>query len=258
MRGKTIAVFSPVSKGWGTATTALALGARLEQAGCGKILLIDLYEGVSALEEYMIRDLKKDKDRLPVGIFLEDLDERQLVLLSRKVSEGLYFLKADISGSAMDERMRGSIMKLIESGRSIFDVVILRLDGKTAALVSSGWDIGISVIAHDNGLDKQLNGSASLSWYAKLQSAANHICVINGVTGSWSIREAFGSYGEFQERTIRLPFNKELASNGNMAHKLYSAFVEELGAEKTPYSRKVGELADRAMKMAGRPEAGQG
>lgn len=249
VKGKKILVFSPVSKGWGTSATAIALSVMLEQEYEGKILLIDLFSEVSAMEQYLLNDMCKQPKYLPLEIFMKTFDAEKLLLFARPISESLYFIKVNCEKLNAEKDMRAKINKLITDSTEIFDLVVIRAEGKLAKEIESNWDVGVSISSFENGLEKTFASESSFNWYREMLKKGECLKVTNGVPNEWVVREGLRGYISGMEKGYSLPFNGDLMASGNIENRLYSKLREEMMANKSPYSKKVGKIVERVLEV---------
>ena len=257
VNGKKVLVFSPVNKGWGTATTALALCVMLEQEYKGKILLIDLFTELSSIEHYLEKDMGKQVEILPLEIFMESFDKSKLILFSRPISKSLYFIKVDCEKFKEEKVRRARIKKLIADSTDIFDVVVIRADGMFARDIGD-WDAGISVCSFEKNFERTFANSSTFNWYREILKKDECLKVINGVPFEWGVKEALVDYIVQRKKAYFLPYNIELMQGANIGNRLYSYLREDMLANKSQYSKKVGMLADKVIEIIALKQAESG
>ena len=258
VNGKKVLVFSPVSKGWGTATTALALCVMLEQEYKGKILLIDLFSELSSIEHYLEKDMSKQVEFLPLEIFMESFDTRKLMLFSRPISKSLYFIKVDCEKFKEEKVRQTRMKKLISDSTEMFDIVVIRADGKMARDIGESCDAGISVCSLEKNFEKTFANSSNFNWYREILKKDECMKVINGVPFEWGVKEALVDYIVQRKKTYFLPYNRELIERGNIGNRLYSYLREDMMANKSQYSKKIGMLVNKVIEITALKEAERG
>ena len=258
VNGKKVLVFSPISKGWGTATTALALCVMLEQEYKGKILLIDLFTELSSIEHYLEKDMCKQVEFLPLEIFMESFDTSKLMLFSRAISKSLYFIKVDCEKFKEEKIRQARIKKLISDSAEMFDIVVIRADGKLARDIGGSCDVGISVCSLEKNFERTFSNSSTFNWYREILNKDECLKVINGVPFEWGVKEALVDYIVQRKKTYFLPYNIELMEGGNIGNRLYSYLREDMLANKSQYSKKVGMLADKVIEIIALKQAESG
>lgn len=243
MKGSTIGIFSPLRKGWGTATISLALCARLDLESKGRTLLIDIYEEISSIETYVEAELEKQKEYLPQNVFLENADRVKLLLFSSQITPKVFFLKAQLSRETPKLKQAEWLRKIVRIAQEAFEMVVVRMDGNTVEMLKEEMNALITVFGYETGFEKKIIQCSSSKWYRDLLSNANCIQLVNGVPGGWHVSEMIESYSTAEKEKVRIPFNERLANNGANGTRTFALIKEELVTDRSLFSKRIGVLA---------------